>query len=76
MKRRNQMIHNPTIDLSGADLSDIRDAVPALHLLAIRSLRRAGFKIVRKDQEDRHDDEPASRRSGWESSARSSSTAA
>ena len=33
--------------LSGDELSSIRDAVPALDLLAIRSLRRAGFKIVR-----------------------------
>lgn len=36
-------------DLNMEDLSEIRDAVPHLDLLAIRSLRRAGFDIVRQE---------------------------
>ena len=47
------MMSNPTSNLNNNDLSDIRDAVPALDLLAIRSLRRAGFRIVRQDSDDR-----------------------
>jgi len=43
------MSPNPTNSLSHDDLSDIRDAVPTLDLFAIRSLRRAGFQIVRQD---------------------------
>lgn len=49
------MASNLTSHLSHVDLSDIRDAVPTLDLFAIRSLRRAGFQIVRQDlgsQED------------------------
>ncbi len=38
-----------TTMLDNKDLSDIRDAVPSLDLLAIRSLRRAGFQIVRQE---------------------------
>lgn len=38
-------------DLNMEDLSEIRDAVPHLDLLAIRSLRRAGFDIVRQEPE-------------------------
>ena len=38
-------------DLKMEDLSEIRDAVPHLDLLAIRSLRRAGFDIVRQEPE-------------------------
>lgn len=34
-------------DFTNQDLSDIRDAVPHLDLVAIRALRRAGFGIVR-----------------------------
>lgn len=40
-------------DLNKTDLEQIRDAVPGLDLHSIRSLRRAGFDIVR------HDEEPA-----------------
>lgn len=36
-------------DLNMVDLSEIRDAVPHLDLVAIRSLRRAGFDIVRQE---------------------------
>ncbi len=43
------MASNLTNNLSHVDLSDIRDAVPTLDLFAIRSLRRAGFQIVRQD---------------------------
>ncbi len=39
--------------LDNEDLSAIRDAVPCLDLLAIRSLRRAGFQIVRQEPEHR-----------------------
>ncbi len=42
--------------LSGDDLVTIRDAVPALDLLAIRSLRRAGFTIVREAEAARKAD--------------------
>ncbi|WP_428394971.1 hypothetical protein [Lichenicoccus sp.] len=45
------MSQSPPNTLSGNELSLIRDAVPALDLLAIRSLRRAGFKIVRDTPE-------------------------
>lgn len=38
-------------DLNMSDLSEIRDAVPHLDLVAIRSLRRAGFDIVRQEPE-------------------------
>ena len=38
-------------DLNMEDLSEIRDAVPHLDLVAIRSLRRAGFDIVRQEPE-------------------------
>lgn len=38
-------------DLNMVDLSEIRDAVPQLDLVAIRSLRRAGFAIVRQAPE-------------------------
>ena len=41
-----------TTMLDNKDLSDIRDAVPSLDLLAIRSLRRAGFQIVRQEPEN------------------------
>ncbi|MGI4747879.1 MAG: hypothetical protein ACRYGI_16160 [Janthinobacterium lividum] len=37
--------------LNMEDLSEIRDAVPHLDLGAIRSLRRAGFDIVRQEPE-------------------------
>lgn len=36
-------------DLTKEDLSDIRDAVPHLDLVAIRALRRAGFALVRSE---------------------------
>ncbi len=36
-------------DFTMEDLSDIRDAVPHLDLIAIRALRRAGFDIVRSE---------------------------
>ncbi len=36
-------------DFTMEDLSDIRDAVPHLDLVAIRALRRAGFDIVRSE---------------------------
>ncbi len=44
------MTSHPANTLSGDELSQIRDAVPSLDLLAIRSLRRAGFQIVRDIQ--------------------------
>ena len=59
------MASNLTSHLSHVDLSDIRDAVPTLDLFAIRSLRRAGFQIIRQDlgeaagaepQADQHSD--------------------
>lgn len=43
------MTTRTTHGLSGAELSEIRDAVPALDLFAIRSLQRAGFQIIRAD---------------------------
>ncbi len=46
------MPSSPT-PLDNEDLSAIRDAVPSLDLLAIRSLRRAGFQIVREEPERR-----------------------
>lgn len=36
-------------ELTKEDLSDIRDAVPHLDLVAIRALRRAGFALVRAE---------------------------
>jgi hypothetical protein len=36
-------------DFTMEDLTSIRDAVPHLDLSAIRSLRRAGFDIVRRE---------------------------
>ncbi len=36
-------------DFTNEDLSAIRDAVPHLDLVAIRSLRRAGYDIVRTE---------------------------
>ncbi len=54
---------SPTL-LDNEDLSAIRDAVPALDLLAIRSLRRAGFQIVRRDPEAAPADPPAPRQGG------------
>lgn len=45
------MASNPTSHLTHVDLSDIRDAVPTLDLFAIRSLRRAGFQIIRQNAE-------------------------
>ncbi|MBE7211447.1 MAG: hypothetical protein INR65_10560 [Gluconacetobacter diazotrophicus] len=38
-------------DLNKTDLEEIRDAVPGLDLHSIRALRRAGFDIVRHDEE-------------------------
>ena len=46
------MASNLTSHLSHVDLSDIRDAVPTLDLFAIRSLRRAGFQIVKQAPEE------------------------
>ena len=37
-------------DFTNEDLSAIRDAVPHLDLVAIRSLRRAGYDIVRSER--------------------------
>ncbi len=53
-----------THGLSGDELSEIRDAVPALDLFAIRSLQRAGFQIVRADADA--DADPESHRIGEE----------
>ena len=36
-------------DLTNEDLAAIRDAAPHLDLVTIRSLRRAGYDIVRTD---------------------------
>ncbi len=52
------MASNLTSHLSYVDLSDIRDAVPTLDLFAIRSLRRAGFQIVRQDLGEAASTEP------------------
>ena len=38
-----------TAHLSHEDLMAIRDAVPGLDLLGIRSLSRAGYRIVRQE---------------------------
>ena len=38
-------------DLNKTDLEQIRDAVPGLDLHSIRALRRAGFDIVRHDED-------------------------
>ena len=46
------MASNLTSHLSHVDLSDIRDAVPTLDLFAIRSLRRAGFQIIKQAPEE------------------------
>jgi hypothetical protein len=62
------MIQNQSTDLSRNDLSEIRDAVPALDLFAIRSLRRAGFQIVRQDRND--DAAQVGQRPSWDSAAR------
>ena len=71
------MTPNPTDDLDNNDLSAIRDAVPALDLLAIRSLRRAGFQIVRQNNEaDKVDDQAQTRNPDWVMNKRSSSSAA
>ena len=73
------MTQAPINNLSRADLTEIRDAVPALDLLAIRSLRRAGFEIVRQDLGEHTDagegkaQEPAA---DWATSRRSSNSAA
>jgi hypothetical protein len=69
------MIQNQPINLSHTDLSDIRDAVPTLDLFAIRSLRRAGFQIIRQDVKDRHEDDEAGQHPGWSPSPRSSNPA-
>jgi len=50
------MSSNLTNNLSHVELSAIRDAVPTLDLFAIRSLRRAGFQIVRQDLDDPRED--------------------
>nr|WP_321984268.1 hypothetical protein [uncultured Lichenicoccus sp.] len=42
------MTDTPTAHLSHDDLMAIRDAVPGLDLLGIRSLSRAGYRIVRE----------------------------
>lgn len=41
---REKIVQN---NLTTLDLTDIRDAVPQLDLVAIRALRRAGFDLVR-----------------------------
>ena len=66
------MMSNPTSNLNNTDLSDIRDAVPALDLLAIRSLRRAGFRIVRQDTEETAPGQTA----GWDADGKRTSSAA
>lgn len=43
------MPETSTTHLSQADLMAIRDAVPGLDLLGIRSLNRAGYRIVRNE---------------------------
>lgn len=40
-------------DFTNEDLSAIRDAVPHLDLVAIRSLRRAGYDIVRSEADSK-----------------------
>jgi hypothetical protein len=75
------MAQTPPINLSHTDLSDIRDAVPTLDLFAIRSLRRAGFQIVRQDMNDRPDQDPqphetrSDPRPAWGSASRSNPAA-
>lgn len=51
-ERRFAMTDTPISSLDYKDLSEIRDAVPTLDLFAIRSLRRAGFDIVKSHPED------------------------
>ncbi len=71
------MTSNLTSNLNNDDLSDIRDAVPALDLLAIRSLRRAGFQIVRQSNvAEIKDDHVQPRSSDWDTSRRSTNSAA
>ena len=60
------MMSNPSSDLNPGDLSDIRDAVPTLDLFAIRSLSRAGFRIIRQDRPEQDSSAPA-QRPGWQS---------
>ena len=42
-------------DFTNEDLTAIRDAVPHLDLAAIRSLRRAGYEIVRRAPTSEHE---------------------
>jgi len=48
-------------NLTMEDLTQIRDAVPHLDLIAIRALRRAGFDLVHREP----DPQPASNRNLW-----------
>ena len=64
-----------THGLSGADLSEIRDAVPTLDLFAIRSLQRAGFQIVRVDTAKPAEPQRHGVDSGWDSQGPISSAA-
>ena len=59
------MMANQTPNLSNNDLTEIRDAVPSLDLRAIRSLKRAGFNIVRRDIPDGEAAAPV-QHSGWQ----------
>ena len=47
------MSPSQTTALDNKAPSPIRDAGPSLDLLAIRSLRRAGFQIIRQEPESR-----------------------
>ena len=48
-ERINPMQDQSTAHLSHDDLMAIRDAVPGLDLLGLRSLSRAGYRIVREE---------------------------
>ena len=69
------MASNLTSHLSHVDLSDIRDAVPTLDLFAIRSLRRAGFQIIRQDPEEQDADPQAGKQSDRETASQAASAA-
>ena len=48
-------------NLTMEDLTQIRDAVPQLDLIAIRALRRAGFDLVHREPEP----QPGPNRNLW-----------
>ena len=69
------MASNMTSHLSHVDLSDIRDAVPTLDLFAIRSLRRAGFQIVKQTPDEQAADAKGRQAADRETAPQSASAA-